>query len=602
MSNDAVDTIYRDASTRLGTHDVVGGDGTRGAYRPIARGSNGAVSSGHMLATMTGHDTLRRGGNSTDAGVAAGLCISVVEHDRVSIGGVAPIIIYEAKTGKMTTVSGLGRWPKAVSLDFFKKNFGGKFKPGIGTSITPLAMDGWLLALRDFGTLRFEDVVADAIDYAEKGFAVSEVMREDIIEYADGFAEWPTNAAIFTPGGKIPDVGTIIRQPQLAQSLRRLVEVERQAKGKGREGAIDAVRDYFYRGPMGEQLVKFCKEQGGLLSMDDMKDAAARIEPPVKMAFSEYEIHTCDAWTQGPSLLQALAILKGFDLKKMGHNSVPYIHTVTEAIKLAFADRDAYYGDPDFIKVPYDELLSEEYNIGRRKMVDPDKAWPSLPPFGQVKGAKAYFGRIPPHEDEPSIGAQSNPDTTIVSAIDKAGNMFVSAPSDPCLRHIIHPELGFGISPRGTQSWLHPNHPSVLAPGKRPRLTTNPVAILRNGKPYMALCTPGGDVQPQAMLQVFLNLAVFGMNPQQATEMPRFVSFSFPASFYPHLIRPGELAVESRIDDGVISALRQKGHKIKVWPGWTGNAGGTCVITRDLQTGLLQAGADPRRDAYAVAY
>jgi gamma-glutamyltranspeptidase/glutathione hydrolase len=463
-------------------------------------------------------------------------------------------------------------------------------------------MDAWLLALRDFGRLRFEDVVQQALSYAEDGFSVSEVLREDIIEYYDGFQGWPANAAIFTPSGKIPNAGDILRQPQLAGSLRRLVEAERQATHLGREVAIDSVRDYFYRGPMGEQLVSFCREQGGLLTLDDMREAEARSEPPVKFSYQGYEVYTCDTWTQGPVLLQSLAILQGFDLKAMGHNTAAYLHTVTEALKLAFADRDAYYGDPDFVTVPHSELLSEEYCRQRRGLIDPARAWPTMPPFGRVNSAQPYFGRTPPHELEAQIGKQRAADTTVLAVMDKEGGIFCSAPSDPALRHIMHPELGFGISPRGTQSWHHPDHPSVLAPGKRPRLTTNPVLVLRGGKPYMALCTPGGDVQPQAMLQVFLNLVLFGMNVQQATEAPRVTSFSFPNSFYPHFMRPGELAVEERIASEVRTALAQKGHDVRLWPAWTGNAGGACIIVRDESTGVLHAGADPRRDAYAIAW
>ena len=600
MATDTVDTVFRDASTRIGTHDMVGADGPRVAYRPIARGKNGAVSSGHMLSSMAGHDVLKKGGNATDAGVAAGLSLCVVEHDRTSFGGVAPMILFDAATGKIRTIDGLGRWPKAVSLDYFKKNHGGKFAPGMSTSVTPMAMDAWLLALQTSGTWTFEAAVENALVYAEEGFPVSEVLHADIVEYYDGFIGWKANAEIFAPGGKIPEVGDILRQPALARSIRRLIDVERAAKGRGREGAIQAVRDFFYRGEFGQKLVAFSKENDGLLSMEDMETSVAKQEESVRYKYAGFEVCTCGAWTQGPALLQVLALLEGYDLKAMGHNSTEYIHVVTEAIKVAFADRDAYFGDPDFINVPFDELLAPAYSNERRKLIDPGKAWPTMPPFGKIKSAEPYFGRTPPHEDEPAVGVSTGPDTTVLSVIDRDGNMFCSSPSDPALRHMIHPELGYGISHRGTQSWLHPNHPSVLAPGKRPRLSTNPVLVLRDGKPYMTLCTPGGDVQPQAMLQAFLNIVVFGMNPQQATEAPRFVSFSFPASFYPHRMQPGQLALEGRIDDATVSELRAKGHKIKTWPDWTGNAGGVCVIVRD-DAGVMHAGADPRRDAYAVA-
>jgi gamma-glutamyltranspeptidase/glutathione hydrolase len=601
MNLDKASTIFRDASTRLGTHDVVGEDGSRAAYRPIARGLFGAVASGHMLSAMAGHDVLRRGGNAIDAGVAAGLCLCVVEHDRTSIGGVAPIMVFEAATGTLKTIDGLGGWPKAATLEYFERTHGGKFAPGMSTSVIPLAMDGWLLTLKRFGTWSFENAVQQSVVYAEDGFPVSEVMQADIIEYLDGFAGWPTNVEIFTPGGRVPEIGDVLKQPALARTFRRLIEVERAAKHLGREAAIDAVRDFFYRGEIGQKLVAFSQENDGLLSMEDMEAAVAKEEDVARYTFGGYEVCTCGPWTQGPALLQVLALLESYDLKAMGHNSPEYIHTITEAVKVAFADRDAYYGDPNFVHVPLDELMAPDYVAERRALINAEEAWPTMPPFGVVSGAKAYFGRTPPHEDKPLTGKSTGPDTTVLSVIDRHGNMFCASPSDPALRHMIDPDLGFGISHRGTQSWLHPNHPSVLAPGKRPRLTTNPVLVLKDGKPFMALCTPGGDVQPQAMLQVFLNMTVFGMNAQQATEMPRFVSFSFPATFYPHGMQPGQLAIEDRIDAATIEELRRKGHKIKKWPGWTGNSGGVCVIVRNEETHVLDAGADPRRDAYAVA-
>jgi gamma-glutamyltranspeptidase/glutathione hydrolase len=380
--------------------------------------------------------------------------------------------------------------------------------------------------------------------------------------------------------------------------------VERKAKSKSREAGIAAVRDYFYQGPIAESLVTFCQSQGGLMTMADMTGFSVKDEPSVKIMFGDLEVHSCNTWTQGPVLLQTLGLLKGIDLKSLGHNSVAYIHTVVEAMKLACSDKDAYYGDPDFVDVPLDGLLSDAYCAERRKLIDPDRACPDMPPPGAVTGAKPYFGRRAPHADssnepEPAMAAA---DTTVQTVMDREGNIFCAAPSDPALRHMINPELGFGISPRGTQSWLHPNHPSVLAPGKRPRLTTQPVLALKNGKPYMAVCTPGGDIQPQTMLQIMLNIIVFGMNAQQATEAPRFATFSFPNSFYPHGMRTGELAVEARIDEASIKELESKGHKIIRWPEWSGNAGSSCVIYLDGQTEVFHAGADPRRDAYAIAW
>ncbi len=597
------DVVFRDASSRTGTYDMSDdSQGGRGAFRPVMRGTHGAIASGCSLATLAGYDVMRKGGNAIDAGVAVGICQCVVEHDRTTLGGVAPIIIYDARRKKVTTVGGLGRWPAAASPAYFRQ-FGNKFPAGIATTITPAAMDAWLLALERYGTMKFADVAEKALIYAEEGFPVSEVLREDIVEYEPGFRKWPSTAKVFTPRGHIPAVGEMLKQPALASSLRKFVQVEHQAARRGRIAGLQAIRKYFYEGPVARSMVAFSQQHGGLISMDDLRNFRVREEEPVRLRYGNIDVYTCGTWTQGPALLQVLGMLRGYDVRRMGHNATAYIHTVVEAVKLAFADRDAYYGDPDFVHVPLRELLSEAYCSERRKLIDPERAAPDLPEPGMVRGAKPYFGGRAPHLDEPDEPDDGlTPDTTVLCTMDAAGNILCAAPSDPVLRHMIVPELGFGMSPRGTQSWLHPNHPAVLAPGKRPRLTTNPVLALKNGKPYLAVATPGGDVQPQSMLQALLNAHVFGANAQRATELPRFASFSAPNSFYPHRRYPGQLAAETRIASGILDELSALGHKIKRWPPMSGNAGGVCMIVRDSKTGVLHAGADPRRDGYAEAY
>ena len=594
---------FRDASSREGVYNVADeGGGGRGALRPVLRGARGAVSSGHALATLAGYDVMRRGGNAIDAGVAVGVCLCVVEHDRTSFGGVAPIIIYDAAKKKVTTISGLGCWPAAATPENFIKRYGNKFPAGIATSITPAAMDAWLMALERYGTMSFSDIAEPALEYAQNGFPVSEVLHGDIVEYEPGFRDWPSTAQVWAPRGRIPAVGSMLRQPALAASIKRFMQVERRAAKRGRKQGLRALRDHFYLGPVAKAMAAFCQKQGGMLTLDDIRNFHVREEPAVRLKYGDAEVYTCGPWTQGPVLLQVLALLRGIDLKALGHNSARYIHTICEAVKIAYADRDAYYGDPDFVHVPLKELLSEAYCRDRRRLIDRRKALPDMPEPGRVRSAQPYFGRSAPHLDADADEAQLSPDTTILNAIDRAGNIFCSAPSDPVLRHMIVPDLGFGISPRGTQSWLHPNHPSVLAPGKRPRLTTQPVLALKKGKPYIAVGTPGGDVQPQAILQTLLNIELFGMNVQQATEVPRFASFSFPNSFYPHRSHPGELRVEARVGSEVRDELAAKGHKVKAWPEWSGNAGGVCAIVRDQKSGVLDAGADPRRDGYALAW
>jgi gamma-glutamyltranspeptidase/glutathione hydrolase len=307
-------------------------------------------------------------------------------------------------------------------------------------------------------------------------------------------------------------------------------------------------------------------------------------------------MYACDAWCQGPVLPQMLNVLKGFDLKGMGHNSLDYAHVVTEAIKLAFADRERYYGDPRFVKVPVDTLLSDAYADARRAMLRPDRAWPQMPPFGAIPGFEERDAPAPTLESA-SVGAH---DTSYVCVMDKDGNVFSATPSDPSYDTPVIPGTGLCPSSRGSQSWADPAHASSVAPGKRPRLTPSPaLALLPDGSP-MPIGTPGGDVQAQAMLQVFLNMTVFGMNPQQAVEAPRFASYSFPDSFEPHSYSPGVLHVEDRVPQSVRSGLAARGHKVEDWPAFVWRAGAVCVLRKDR--GVISAGADPRRACYALGW
>ncbi|GIX49758.1 MAG: gamma-glutamyltranspeptidase [Candidatus Tectimicrobiota bacterium] len=572
-----------------------------GAYRPAIMGMHGMVSSGHYLASLAAQRVLARGGNAIDAGVAAGLCLGVVHTDMVNFAGVAPIMLYLAAEGRVVTISGLGRWPRAASVAFFQEHCGGRIPLGVLRCVTPAAPDAWLTALERYGTLSLAEVMAEAVALAEEGFPMHPFMAANLREHAAQLAQWPSSAAVFLPGGRPPAPGERFVQRDLARTLRRLLEAEARASGQGREAGIQAARDAFYRGEVARDIAAFFRAEGGLLTEDDLAAFRVQLEEPVRVAFRDYEIYTCGPWCQGPVLAQALALLANEDLEGLGHNSPAYIHLLTEALKLAFADREAYYGDPEFVAVPMAGLLSPEYVAARRRLIRMERAWDGMPPAGDPWRGEAW-APSPAGAPVAAAPAAEALDTSYVCVVDRAGNVFSATPSDTCMGAPVVPGTGLVVSTRGSQSWAVPGHPSAVAPWKRPRLTPCPAIVFKRGKPFMPLGTPGGDVQCQAMLQVFLNLAVFGMDPQQAVEAPRFATFSFPGSFEPHPYLPNELRLERRLAQRVGEALAAKGHKVVPWPDWTWRAGGVCTITIDAASGVLTAGADPRRMSYAIGW
>jgi gamma-glutamyltranspeptidase/glutathione hydrolase len=569
-----------------------------GAYRPTIMGTNGMVASGHYLATLAGERVLARGGNAIDAGVAAGLCLTVLHIDMVNFAGVAPIIVYLAEEDRVLTISGLGRWPRAASVAYFKEHCGGRIPLGVQRCITPGSPDAWIAALAEYGTMSLAEVMGEALRLAAEGFPVHPLMAANVSEAAEQVRRWPSSAEILLPGGRAPEPGQLLVQRDLARTMHRLIEAEAGARG-GRRAGLEAARDRFYRGDIAREIAAFYAAEGGLLAYEDLADFRVQIEEPVRARFREYEIYTCGPWCQGPVLAQVLALLDGTDLAALGHNSPAYVHHVAEALKLAFADRERYYGDPEFVDVPMEALVSQDYAAVRRRLIDPARAHPGMPPAGDPLGlgAGAWRGLVPA---EP-VGTEAL-DTTYVCAVDRRGNIFSATPSDGCLSAPITPGTGLGVSSRGSQSWVVDGHPSSIAPRKRPRLTPCPAIVFKNGRPFMPLGTPGGDVQCQAMLEVFLNVAVFGMAPQAAIEAPRFATYSYPGSFEPHEYRPDDLRIERRLAAQVGEALAAKGHKVTAWPDWTWRAGGVCTITIDHATGLLSAGADPRRMGYAIGW
>jgi gamma-glutamyltranspeptidase / glutathione hydrolase len=568
------------------------------SLRPLLLGTRHMAVAGHYGAAHAAFAVLESGGNAVDAGVAAGIALGVLQSDLVNVAGVAPIMIYRAEQRAVLTISGVGTWPRAVTADFFYKHHGGKIPEGILRTVIPAAPDAWITALEHWGTMSFGDCAAAAIRFASAGFPMYGLMADMIAMHAADYARWPSSAAVYLPNGQPPRRGEIFLQLDLGRTLQYMADEENAAATDGRAAGLKAARDAFYRGDIAQAIVAYHKANGGLMAAEDLDAFRVAIEPPVKARFANIDVYSCGAWCQGPVLPQMLAVLSGIDLKRMGHNSLDYAHVVTETIKLAFADRERYYGDPRFVNVPIETLLSDTYAKSRRAMINRDHAWPEMPPCGEISG---YAKRSAPAatEDVAAVGAH---DTSYVGVIDKDGNVFSATPSDPSYDTPVIPGTGLCPSSRGSQSWADSTHASSVAPGKRPRLTPSPaLAILPDGSP-MAIGTPGGDVQAQAMLQVFLNMTVFEMNPQQAVEAPRFASASFPDSFEPHSYSPATLYVESRVAQSVRDGLAARGHRIVDWPDFVWRAGAVCALRADRGRGVMSAGADPRRPCYAVGW
>jgi len=584
-------------TTNSGAPSAYDGPGDRRAARPIVRGQSGVVSAGHYLAAAAGYEILREGGNAVDAGVAAGLVTNVVHHDYTSFGGVAPIILYSASDESVHTISGLGRWPKAASLEHFRETHGGTFPQGILRSVVPAAPDAWITALLEHGSLSFGEVAQAAIRFAREGYPMYEFQRENLRHAREQYEAYPDTAEIFLPQGRLPEVGDIVVQEDLAGTLERLADAESAAGD--RESGLRAAREYFYEGPIAEEIAAFSEAEGGFMRASDLAEFSVGTEDPVRVHYGGFDVYTCGPWCQGPVLAQALKILERFDLREMGHNSAEYLHTVLEALKLAFADREWYYGDPDFVDVPIDELVSDGYTERRARRIDRDRAHTELPPPGETAGGSPDVFDLEHLEADPADSSLFRQDTSYIAAMDDAGNTFSATPSDGCGGTPLVPGLGIPLSTRGRQSRLDPRHPARLEPRKRPRLTPSPALVMKDGEPFMAIGTPGGDVQPQAMLQVLLNRIEFGMNPQEATEAPRVATYSFPSSWSPNRYYPGVSAGEDRIPDAVFDRLTERGHRMQRWQRLH-RAGGVNTVVRDPETGLMEAGADPRRESYAV--
>ena len=577
--------------------------------RPTIMGTNGMVSCGHWLATEIGVEMLKKGGNAFDAGVATVLAQSVLEFDLFGLGGEVPTLLYVAKDKKVYSVDGNTATTKSINFEWFEKN-GIQMIPGDGLlpAGVPAAVDALVFMLDKWGTKSFADVSAGAIRLADKGFPMYHSFRNNIINTEKRFREeWPGSAAVFLPDGKVPNFGQIFVQKELANTLKKLVQAETRAKkaGKNRSDALKAVRDRFYTGDIAEAIVKFQKENAfkdatgekhtGLLTMEDFKTYSAKLREPWMVTYGGVEVYKHGPWTQGPVFLQTLNILENFDLKALKHNSADYIHVWIEAAKLAHADRHQYYGDPDFVEVPKVGLLSKEYAKERAKLIDMAKASPDF-----VPGDAWKFNDKPATKKVGFYPREWTEGTTGTRVVDRNGNLFSATPSGGWFTTSpVIPGLGFVLGTRGQMFDVDKkDSPRAFAPGKRPTTTLTPTLVLKDGKPFAILGTPGGDDQDQVTNQSFLNLVVFGMEVQSAIDAPKVVTKHYPSMFYPHEALPLLMNVNPGIPEDVLNDLRARGHKLNVLKGRFTDA--TTMIMYNPETGVMYGGASPARDKQYV--
>jgi gamma-glutamyltranspeptidase / glutathione hydrolase len=579
-------------------------------FRPTIMGTHGMVATEHYLSALIGVEILKRGGNAVDASVAAIFAEGVLNPHMHTIGGEVPMLIYMADSGQVSAINGNTATPQRATIEWFTDQ-GMSLIPGEGllAAGVPAAPGALITALERCGTMTLADVLQPALELARDGFPVhpglvgpSDYLAFSIWHALETFQQhWPTSAQLYLPRGRLPEVGTIFRNPDLARTFERLLEAERSAASQGRAAALKAAREAFYTGDIARQIATFVQRRGGLLDADDLAAFETKVEVPVSITYHDYEVFKCGPWSQGPVFLQQLRLLEGYDLQAMGHNTADYIHLVTEAAKLAFADREAYYGDPDFLHVPIKELLSEPYTAARRRLIDPDRASLQLRPGDPVNG-KALWSR-----QGHLIGREWQRGTVHVAVVDRQRNLVAATPSGAWLSGSPVVEgLGFPLTTRIQVFYLDHQHPNALAPRKRPRTTLTPSLALRAGKPFMAFGTMGLDQQDQWTLQCFLNVVEFGMPLQEAIEAPKFSSKHFPSSIYPHVAEPGVLRVEGRVPYAVRRALQAKGHQIVIQPDWI--EGYVVGVQVDVDRGVIYGGADPRGEwstllpAYAIGW
>jgi gamma-glutamyltranspeptidase/glutathione hydrolase len=568
--------------------------------RPVIRGQHAAISSMRPQATEAARKIFDAGGNAFDAAVAGQAVLGLTDFADNGLGSDAVALVYVAREKKVYSINAEPRAPKLATIEWYEKNNGGQIpdSDGLLSGGLPGVVDAWYVLLDRWGTMSLEQVLQPAIDLAENGFPLGESSADDIAE-TKKILKYPTTVRVYMPGGKAPKPGDVFRNPDLARTFKKLVEAEQANKARGRHEALKAARDRFYKGDIARELASFSEANGGLFRYEDFAEYTAEVESPVSIDYRGYRIYKNPSASQGPTELIALNLLEGFDLKALGHNSPDFLHINVEAMKLAMADREKYLGDQDFIKIPYEGLLSKQYARERRSLIDPQKSSLELRPGTPDKASSTSN---PDPRPVLTGNARHEGDTSYIGVVDKDRNMVSFEPS-------LHESFGTGVvmgntglifNCRGDYYSLVKGEANALEPGKRPRSTLQSTLVMKDDKPYAILGSPGGDDQVMRTMQTLINMVDFGMNIQQAIEAPRWSTRSFPASPFPHTMRPGDMAVEARIPESTRQILLARGHKLRVTPAWS--LGSNAGIVIDPTTGVLSAGADPRVEAYAWAW
>ena len=552
--------------------------------RPVIRGRSYAVASMKAEATLAAERILRAGGNAFDAVVAGQAVLGLADAAGNGIGSDAVLLIYDSRAKKVFSINAEGTAPRLATIDWYKKNQNGKLPvdDGLLAATVPGVVDAWFLLLDRWGTKTFAEVLQPAIELAENGFPIGNQLARAIAQ-SKKLRKYPTSVRIYYPAGNPPKAGEIFRNPDVSRTLKMLVAAEKENTGKGRREALRAARDRFYKGDIARTLARFSEET------------------PVWMDYRGFQIYKNPSASQGPAELFTLSLLEDYNLKEMGHNSADYIHTGVEAVKLAFADRDQYLGDMDFVRIPYEGLLSKDYARERRKLIDPNKASTEFRPGVPEKFIQGMEPLKRPVDVTITGKADHEGDTSYIAVVDRERNMVSFTPSlhSGFGTGVVMGDLGFPLNCRGDYYSLVPGHANALEPGKRPRSTLQGTLVMKDGAPLMVLGSPGGDDQCMRTMQTFLNIVEFDMTIQQAIEAPRWSTKSFPASPFPHTMYPGEMSVEQRIPESVRQALLSRGHTLKLVGPWT--LGSNAGIVLDPKTGVLSAGTDPRCEAFALA-
>jgi gamma-glutamyltranspeptidase / glutathione hydrolase len=576
--------------------------------RPEIEGTFGVVASTHWIATAVGMATLEKGGNAFDTAVATAFTLQVVEPHLNGPGGDVPVIAFDVRRGKPEVTCGQGPAPARATIAHYRAE-GLDLVPGTGllAACVPGTFETWMLLLRDYGTMPLADVLAPAIAYAQNGYPLVERASATIATVAALFREhWPTSAAVYLPDGKVPPPGTLFTNKTLAATYLRIVK-EAESAGRDRVAQIERARTTWSQGFVAEAIDRFCRTQEifdasgarhrGVLTGDDMARWTPRVEPPLTYDYGRYTVCKTGPWGQGPAMLQQLALLKGFALDGCDPSGADFIHFAVECAKLAYADREAFYGDPDFVEVPMATLLSDAYNAARRKLVGEEASLElrpgSIEGFGAVVKLRRQSVPLAAGAGEPTVSrlGGTRGDTVHFDIVDEAGNMVSATPSGGWLQSSpVIPELGFCLGTRAQMFWLEEGHPAALAPGKRPRTTLSPTLALRDGEPYLAWGTPGGDQQDQWITQLFLRHVHAGLNLQEAIDAPAWHSEHFPSSFWPRTARPGVLVLEGRVPPETVAELKRRGHLVEIGPDWS--EGRLTAAARDGRR--RRAAANPR--------